>query len=295
MKRAVSYMRVSTLNQIDNTSFETQAEKIELHCKLHDIELVKPFKDEGISAKGYEKRDDYKKMLKFISDESNKIDMVLVYKADRIHRSLKNLMIMIDYLQEINIDFISITEQFDTSTAQGLLFLQMLGSFSEFERKVIAERTKSGRLINAKRKIHPGGKPPFGYRLENKVYKVNEKEAEIVRQIFKLRSKGKSLKEIGKEIGMSKQRVHYILRNQMYKGRFIYDGEVEHNNISYKVERIVSDYIFNKVNPQKEGEWDNSLSFYIERLNIMFLNNNHNNKVSKYTYWIKKKTINKKY
>lgn len=248
MKRAVSYMRVSTLTQIDNTSFEVQAEKIELHCKLHDIELVDVFKDEGISAKGFEARDDYNRMIDFVSDKSNEIDMILVYKADRIHRSLKNLMIMIDFLQEIEVDFISITEQFDTSTAQGLLFLQMLGSFSEFERKVIAERTKSGRLANGKKHVHPGGKPPIGFKLENKVYKVDEKEAQIIREIFRLRSKGLSLKAIGNEVGMSKQRVHYILKNQMYRGKFIYDGEVEHNNISYNVDRIVSDYIFNKVN-----------------------------------------------
>lgn len=248
MKRAVSYMRVSTLTQIDNTSFEVQAEKIELHCKLHDIELVDVFKDEGISAKGFEARDDYNRMIDFVSDKSNEIDMILVYKADRIHRSLKNLMIMIDFLQEIEVDFISITEQFDTSTAQGLLFLQMLGSFSEFERKVIAERTKSGRLANGKNCIHPGGKPPIGFKLENKVYKVDEKEAQVIREIFRLRSKGLSLKAIGNEVGMSKQRVHYILKNQMYRGKFIYDGEVEHNNISYNVDRIVSDYIFNKVN-----------------------------------------------
>ena len=248
MKRAVSYMRVSTLTQIDNTSFEVQAEKIELHCKLHDIELVDVFKDEGISAKGFEARDDYNRMIDFVSDKSNEIDMILVYKADRIHRSLKNLMIMIDYLQEIEVDFISITEQFDTSTAQGLLFLQMLGSFSEFERKVIAERTKSGRLANGKNHIHPGGKPPIGFKLENKTYKVDEKEAQVIREIFRLRSKGLSLKAIGNEVGMSKQRVHYILKNQMYRGKFIYDGEVEHNNISYNVDRIVSDYIFNKVN-----------------------------------------------
>lgn len=248
MKRAVSYMRVSTLTQIDNTSFEVQAEKIELHCKLHDIELVDVFKDEGISAKGFEARDDYNRMIDFVSDKSNEIDMILVYKADRIHRSLKNLMIMIDFLQEIEVDFISITEQFDTSTAQGLLFLQMLGSFSEFERKVIAERTKSGRLANGRKHVHPGGKPPIGFKLENKVYKVDEKEAQVIREIFRLRSKGLSLKAIGNEVGMSKQRVHYILKNQMYKGKFIYDGEVEHNNISYNVDRIVSDYIFNKVN-----------------------------------------------
>lgn len=155
---------------------------------------------------------------------------------------------MIDYLKERNIDFISITEQFDTSTAQGMLFLQMLGSFAEFERKLIAERTKSGRIANGKKEVHPGGREPFGYRLENKVYKINEEEAEIVKKIFKLRNKGMSLRLIGNEVGMSKQRVHYILKNRMYTGRFQYDGEVEHNGISYKVERIISDYMFNKVN-----------------------------------------------
>ena len=138
MKRAVSYMRISTFGQLDNTSIKTQAEKIQLHCKLHDIELVDEFKDEAKSGKAYDSRDDYKRMIEFVSDEKNNIDLILVYKADRIHRSLKNLMIMIDYLKERNIDFISITEQFDTSTAQGLLFLQMLGSFAEFERKLIA-------------------------------------------------------------------------------------------------------------------------------------------------------------
>ena len=155
---------------------------------------------------------------------------------------------MIDYLKERNIDFISITEQFDTSTAQGLLFLQMLGSFAEFERKLIAERTKTGRIANGKKEVHPGGREPFGYRLENKVYKINEDEAEIVRKIFKMRAKGMSLRLIGNEVGMSKQRVHYILKNKMYTGRFEYDGDVEHNGISYKVERIISDYMFNKVN-----------------------------------------------
>ena len=74
-----------------------------------------------------------------------------------------------------------------------------------------------------------------------KIYKTEEEFRKDI-------SKGLSLKAIGNEVGMSKQRVHYILKNQMYRGKFIYDGEVEHNNISYNVDRIVSDYIFNKVN-----------------------------------------------
>ena len=137
IKRVVSYVRVSSLSQIDNTSIEDQQEKIDLYCKLNNYELVDDFKDEAKSAKDIDLRDDYNRMMEFIDNEENNIDAIIVYKSDRIHRRLKNLMIMIEHLQEKEISFISITEQFDTSTPQGMLFLQMLGSFAEFERKQI--------------------------------------------------------------------------------------------------------------------------------------------------------------
>lgn len=153
----MTYLRISTANQVDNTSIETQREKINLYCKLNDYEIVKEFKDEAISAKHDYTREDYKNLMEFIKDKENCIEAIIVYKSDRIHRSLRNLMNMIGYTQGLGIDFISITEQFDTSTAQGMLFLQMLGSFSEFERKIIAERTKSGRIANAKINWFRGG------------------------------------------------------------------------------------------------------------------------------------------
>lgn len=90
-KRVVTYLRISTANQIDNTSIETQREKIELYCKLNDYEIVKEFKDEGISAKNDHTREDYIKLMEFISHEENKIDGIIVYKSDRIHRSLWKL------------------------------------------------------------------------------------------------------------------------------------------------------------------------------------------------------------
>ena len=69
MKNVVAYVRVSSASQIENTSIETQIEKIELHCKLHDIEINKIFKDEGISAKDTENRSSYNKMLEYILDK----------------------------------------------------------------------------------------------------------------------------------------------------------------------------------------------------------------------------------
>lgn len=247
-KRVVTYLRVSTANQVDNTSIETQREKIKLYCKLNDIQIVEEFKDEAISAKHEHTREDYQRLIKFIADKENKIEAIMVYKSDRIHRSLRNLMNMISYLQKLKIDFISITEQFDTSTAQGMLFLQMLGSFSEFERKLIAERTKSGRIANHKKELSSGGRPPFGYKMEDKKLVINEEEAEIVKEIFKLRNKGKTLEFIGNKFGMSKQRIHGIIKNQTYTGKYTYNGKVEKNNFVLDVEPIVSRYTYNKAN-----------------------------------------------
>ena len=246
IKRVVSYVRVSSLSQIDNTSIEDQQEKIDLYCRLNNYELVDEFKDEAKSAKDIDLRDDYNRMMEFIDNEENNIDAIIVYKSDRIHRRLKNLMIMIEHLQEKEINFISITEQFDTSTPQGMLFLQMLGSFAEFERKQIGERTRNGRIATAKKELIPGARPPLGYQIKDNNLHIVEEEAKIIKKIFKMRNQGKSLSQIGKEFGMSKQRIDYILKNKTYTGEFSYNGKVENNNIILKVEPIISKYMFNK-------------------------------------------------
>lgn len=249
MKRVVAYVRISSQSQIDNTSIETQLDKIELHCKLHDIEIVKLFKEEGISAKNTE-RPSYTEMIDFVTNKENRIDGIIAYKGDRMHRSLKNLLIMIeDVLIPNNINFVSVTEQFDTSTAQGMLMVQMMGSFSEFERKIINERTKSGRIAKGKNELYVGGRVPYGYTLiDSDRLTLNYEEAEVIKEIFKLRTKGVSLSKIGKVVGMSKERVFHILRNQIYIGNYKYNGSVEKNKISFKVPHIVSNYIWNKAN-----------------------------------------------
>lgn len=249
MKKVVAYVRVSSQSQIENTSIETQIEKIELHCKLHDIVIDRIFKDEGISAKDTE-RPSYNEMIDYILDKNNNIDSVVVYKSDRLHRSLKNLLITIeDIFIPNNISFISITEQFDTSNPQGMLFLQMLGSFAEFERKIINERTKSGRLAKGKNELYLGGRVPFGYTLiDNDRLTLNYSEADIIKEIFKLRTKGVSIGKIALKYNMSKSKIHYILNNKIYMGIYNYNGKKEKNKISFKVPPIVSNYIWNKAN-----------------------------------------------
>ena len=246
-KKVVIYLRVSTTNQLDNTSIEHQREKINLYCKFHDIEIIKEFKDEAQSGKSKD-REQYKEMINFVLDKSNKINAIMCYKSDRIHRKLRNLIDMIEDLQENKIEFISVTEQFDTSTPQGMLFLQMLGSFAEFERKIIAERTRSGRISNGKNELHPGGRVPYGYKLKDGKLVIVKEQADMIKKIFNMRSKGNKLIEISKDVGMSKQRISKILKNKIYVGEFNYNGKVENNNIKLQVEGIISKYIFNKIN-----------------------------------------------
>lgn len=259
VKRVVGYCRVSSDSQIDNTSIDNQKEKIKDYCKLYNIELVKVFVDEGESGSSTNKRSGYNDMIEFIKE--NNINGIIVYKADRIHRRLKNLLIMIeDILQPINVAFISITENFDTSTSQGMLFLQMIGSFSEFERKVINERTKSGRIKKGKDKKFSGGKIPYGYKLiDSDTLELEKEEATIVKDIFLSRKEGKSLNRIAQELNKkgivtrkgkswTKQSINYILKNQVYTGMYSYNGDKEQNNISFKIAKIVSKQLWNKVN-----------------------------------------------
>lgn len=204
-----------------------------------------------MSAKNTD-RPDYNKMMEFVSNNKNNIDTIIVYKANIIHRNLKNIMVMIDHLKEIKVGFVSLTEQFDTSTVQGLLFLQMIESFSEFERKSVAQRTHSGRISKGNKNLFPAGRIPFGYKLvDNDTLIINEENAIIIKEIFKLRSKGLSYEKIGKNCDFNKQRVSYILANPIYIGKYIYHGKVEKNKINLEVPPIVSRYLWNKVNSKR--------------------------------------------
>lgn len=161
-KRAVGYCRISTLMQVDNTSLKGQEDKIRMYCKIHDIDIDKIFIDKAVSGKSTD-RPEYYEMMKYV--KQNNIDMIIVYKNDRIHRSLYNLLAMIYELQEYEVDLVSVTEMFDTSTPQGMLFLQMLGRFAEFERAVINERTRNVRIARLYENKWVGGKPAFGYKV----------------------------------------------------------------------------------------------------------------------------------
>lgn len=264
--RVVGYARVSSDSQTDNTSIETQVEKIQEYCKLYDFELAKVFIDNGKTGSSVEEREAYQKMVEYISDRSHRVNSVVVLKADRIHRKLLNLLVMIEnVLNPLEIAFKSITENFDTSTSQGMMFLQMIGTFAEFERKTINERTRGGRIKTASDRAYAGGEPAYGYMAVDGELKVDVHRAGVVKKIFKLYSEGASMGDIAERLNRTKiptktgkgkwtkQHISYILGNQTYLGIYRYDGKIEKNGIKNKdqVPAIISKQLWNKVQKRK--------------------------------------------
>ena len=265
--RVVGYARVSTDTQTDNTSIEVQVEKINEFCKLYDYDLVKVFIDNGKTGSSVEEREEYQEMMEYVSDKSNKVNAVVVLKADRIHRKLLNLLLMIEnILNPLEIAFKSITENFDTSTSQGMMFLQMIGTFAEFERKTINERTRGGRIKTASDGEYAGGSPAFGYRVADGELVIDIHRASIVKKIFKFYSEGMSMGEIAEKLNRTKiptktgkgkwtkQHISYILGNRTYLGIYCYDGKLEKNGIMNKgqVPAVISKQLWNKVQNRKK-------------------------------------------
>lgn len=265
--RVVGYARVSSDSQTDNTSIELQLEKIQEYCKLYDYELAKTFIDNGKTGSNVEEREAYQEMMEYISDKANSVNAVVVLKADRIHRKLLNLLVMIEnILNPLGIAFKSITENFDTSTSQGMMFLQMIGTFAEFERKTINERTKGGRIKTASEGEYAGGQPAYGYTAVDGELVIDVHKASIVKKVFKLYSGGISMGEIAEKLNRTKiptktgkgkwtkQHISYILGNQTYLGIYKYDGKIEKNGIKNKgqVPAIISKQLWSKVQKRKQ-------------------------------------------
>ena len=136
------YTRVSTDNQAEKeyNSCEAQEEKIRAFCLAKDWELVKIFSDAGYSAKNL-KREGILSLISFC--ERKKCDIVVIYKLDRLTRNVRDLGYLIqDVFEKNGIAFSSVQDNFDTTTASGRLILNFLGCIAQWEREIIAERTK---------------------------------------------------------------------------------------------------------------------------------------------------------
>ncbi len=182
-KLNIGYVRVSTDEQAQNGfSIDFQKERIEEKFKIEGITNYEIMVDEGISGKSLN-RPKMKQILELIGQ--NKVQTFVVFKLDRLSRSVSDLIKFLDDCNNADVNFISIAEKIDLSTAFGRMFVYIIGIFAQFEREQISERTLAGMMEKANQGQYPYNNIPFGYhKLEDHTLVVNEKEKAIFKEVF---------------------------------------------------------------------------------------------------------------
>lgn len=266
--RCAIYTRKSTQEGLEQefNSLDAQREAGEAYIKSQKHEnwvLIQKHYDDGGFSGGSLERPALNVLIADI--EKGVIDVVVVYKVDRLSRSLHDFSKLVEIFERHGVSFVSVTQQFNTTSSMGRLTLNILLSFAQFEREVISERVRDKVAASRQKGIWMGGVPPLGYGLKDKKLFIIPEEAESVRFIFEeyLRSKstlgliqklkGKGIKtKTWTSIKSGKRREgSYLNKGQLYQllHRRVYIGEAAHKDKSYPGEHqaIIDRDLFNKV------------------------------------------------
>ena len=230
--RVAIYCRVSTEQQVDNYSIDFQKERTKAFCASKGWEKVTEYIDGGFSGSNTQ-RPALQKLIEDINQK--KVDVVIVYRLDRLSRSQRDTLYLIEELfLPNNVEFISLNETIDTSTPFGRAMIGILSVFAQLERETITERMKSGRYKRTKDNgYYAGGLVnPLGYTVkEHGILEINEEEAEIVKVIYQeyiklqsVRLVQKKLKELGYPVPRY-QRISLTLRRRLYIGEVSFGNE----------------------------------------------------------------------
>lgn len=223
------YCRVSTENQIENYSIDEQKERLEAFCKAKGWSKPEMFIDPGFSG-GTLDRPALRNLLENV--KRGKFGTVVVYKLDRLSRSQKDTLYLIeDVFNKYDVSFVSVCENFDTGTPFGKAMIGILSVFAQLEKDQITERFTMGRIGRAKNGLfHGGGNAPTGYVYVNGHLEVNEYEAVQVREVFERFLNGESIHAIQRAMDekyggwSTSTRVYNILRNSLYIGKVKFGG-----------------------------------------------------------------------
>src|SRR5262249_18777036 len=154
--------------------------------------------DDGGYSGGTMERPALKRLIADI--EAGQIDVVVVYKVDRLTRALSDFAKLVDVFDRGSVSFVSITQQFNTTTSMGRLTLNVLLSFAQFEREVIGERVRDKIAASKKKGMWMGGNPPLGYDVKDRKLVVNKVEARTVVDIFRRYLALKSVRDLKEEL-----------------------------------------------------------------------------------------------
>lgn len=246
--RCAIYTRKSTERGLDMavTSLEAQREvcRAYIKCQAHRnwVELPILYDDGGHSGGTLERP----ALQKLIADvEAGRVDIIVIYKIDRLTRSLTDFVHLIDVLNRYGASFVSVTQSFDTSDSMGRLVLNVLLTFAQFERELMSDRVRDKKAAMRRKGIFTGGLPPMGYLIENGRLVVDPERADWVREIFRrypdisgnqlvndLRARGcvtrRFISQNGREHGgqpIYNGTLLQILRNPIYAGYIVHRGE----------------------------------------------------------------------
>ncbi len=266
-QRCAIYTRKSTEHNLDLAfnSLDAQREACEAYIKSQAHEgwklIPTHFDDGGLSGASLD-RPALQSLLDQVS--AKRIDIVVVYKVDRLTRSLADFAKLVELFDEHEVSFVSVTQSFNTTSSMGRLTLNVLLSFAQFEREVIGERVRDKIAASKRKGIWVGGSVPLGYRSVNKKLEVAPKEAEVVRRIFALYVELGSIGELAGALdqegirpkprqlanGQVKAAERYtvgplahMLKNRMYVGEVAYRGEVHKGEHPAIVDRDVFDRV----------------------------------------------------
>ena len=255
--RCAVYTRKSSEEGLEQefNSLHAQREACESYIASQRSEgwvLVRDQFDDGGISGGTLERAGLKRLLEDIED--GLVDVVVVYKIDRLSRSLADFAKLVEVFDRNGVTFVSVTQSFNTTTSMGRLTLNILLSFAQFEREVTAERIRDKVAASRKKGMWMGGVPPYGYRVENRKLVIDEEAAAHVRWIFARFLEIGSCTELARELGtrgIRTPRGNMIDKKYIYRmlGNRAYIGEAVHKGDSYPGEHdaIIDRAVWDKV------------------------------------------------
>jgi site-specific DNA recombinase len=267
--RCAVYTRKSTEEglEMEFNSLDAQREACEAYVASQRAEgwlLVSDRYDDGGFSGGTLERPGLKRLLTDI--EAGRVDVVVVYKIDRLSRSLMDFSRLVEVFDRQSVTFVSVTQSFNTTTSMGRLTLNVLLSFAQFEREVIGERIRDKFAASRRKGMWMGGWAPLGYEVRDRKLVVNERDAEVVRSIFQRFLKTGSATMLARQLIQEGVRNKYdklIDKGMLYKllNNPVYIGEAVHKGVSYPGEHsaIVDRKVWDKVqarfqiNPRKRA------------------------------------------
>src|SRR5271169_676280 len=273
--RCAIYTRVSTEQGLDqdfnslDAQYEAAAAYIKSQAHAGWTQIRSRYDDGGYSG-GSTDRPDLQRLLEDI--RARKIDVIVVYKVDRLTRSLADFAKLVELFDTHGVSFVSVTQQFNTTTSMGRLTLNVLLSFAQFEREVTSERIRDKIAASKRKGLWVGGNLPLGYEMRDGKIAVVEEEAEQVRLIFRRYLELGSVNELVRDLqkrnirtkakklstGMTRGGIpfgrgalYYLLSNHFYIGEVKYKDEI----LPGEQPPIVDRALFEAVRQKALAQW----------------------------------------